>query len=181
MSGSAFETVATHVTPLRNGADTLSALKIGPVEQIACKLSFATTFVLASVIATHAASDDSRKTFPTAHTISPSYISSGLANRAGGRFEVVDRNEVQEFIDGKPDVQFLYEKLPGIVESVFGKSAIHVSVFRDNEEHWSNLRIEIESNHEIEELSDLEEQLFRILEKNRSLLAALQYVTISCG
>lgn len=96
-------------------------------------------------------------------------------------FQFENRDEVLDFIRVKPDVLNLYKSLHVMIESVFGDAKVRLSVFRDYEEDWNNLRVEIESDHEIEEITALENKLFDLIEKDSSFIAALDHVTISCG
>ena len=91
-----------------------------------------------------------------------------------------NEKEVLSYILKKEGVANLIKSLPFMIESVFGDAKIHLSVFRDYEEDWSNLMVDIESKYEIAEFIKLEEKLFQLIEKEPKFIAALEYVTISC-
>lgn len=167
-----YKTEPSYTAPLHNNADTISAANRKPIKQ----------FIAAATVATLAYStfiDD--VSFPTAHPLSPAPINARFAVSVDEPFEYENREEVLKYIADKADVLNLYKSLPVLIENVFGKANVQISVFKDEEENWSNLRVDIESGHEIEKLSALEDRLFKLLEKDKSFLAALEHVTICCG
>lgn len=95
-------------------------------------------------------------------------------------FTFKSRAEVLRYIQERPDVLNLYKSLHVMIEDVFGDVGVRLSVFKDHEESWSNLRVEIDSGLEVRELLEKEDQLFTEIEKDKSFIAALEYVTISC-
>jgi len=179
MMTSTYKIEPSYIAPLHNGTYTASAFNKKPIKQFFSAVATATTFAL--VVNSQAFSDDPKKIFPTAHTISPAPINARFSVSVEEPFQYENRQEVEKYISNKSDVLNLYKSLPVLIESVFGKAKVYVSVFNCDEENWSNLRVDIKSDHEIEELSALEDQLFKLLEKDKSFLAALEHVTICCG
>lgn len=167
-----YKTEPSYIAPLHNNADTISAASRKPIKQFIAVAAVASTLVNSTFIDV---------SFPTAHTLSPASINDRFSVSADEPFQYKNREEVLKYISDKADVINLYKSLPVLIESVFGKASVQISVFEDEEENWSNLRVDIESDHEIEKLSALEEHLFKLLEKDKSFLAALEHVTICCG
>ena len=87
--------------------------------------------------------------------------------------------KVMKFIENKPAVENLYGALPDLFRSIDSNIGLRLSIFHDNEEKWNNLLVEIISDHNADELSNIENRLFEILENNKSLMPALAYTTIS--
>lgn len=111
----------------------------------------------------------------------PAYEECKSTFKSEEHFTFTNRAEVLEYIEERPALQNLYKRLHIIIKSIFGDVSVHLSIFRDYEENWSNLRVEIRSDSEMEELLELEDKLFALIEKDKLLFAALEYVTISCG
>jgi len=181
MITSTYKTEPSYIAPLKNSADTLSMFKEKSGYYLPSKVAVATTILLASALASQIFNDDPRKIFPTAYPLSPAPINSNVIATIEEPFSFENRDEVIKFIAGKADVLSLYKSLPVLIQSVFGNAKVQLSIFKDYEENWSNLRVEITSGHEIDSLSALEDQLFKLLEKDKSFIAALDHVTISCG
>ncbi len=90
--------------------------------------------------------------------------------------------EVLNYIVGKKGLFDLYEALPLLIQKTFTDTPkVHLSIFKDDEENWSNLRVEIESYEPLDKLFDLENQLFSLMEEDGYHVEALKYVTISMG
>lgn len=96
-------------------------------------------------------------------------------------FTFKNRSEVLSYIEERPDLLNLYKSLHVLIGNVFGDASVRLSVFKDQEENWSNLRVEIESKNDVEELLALEDKLFGLIEEDNSFFVALEHVTISCG
>lgn len=96
-------------------------------------------------------------------------------------FTFKNRAEVLKYIHERPDMLNLYKSLHVMIERIFGDARIKLSIFKDLEEDWSNLFVEIDSDSEIDELLVLEDKLFALIEEDDSFFAALEHVTISCG
>lgn len=172
MTTGVYKTEPRYTAPLHNNADTISAADRKPIKQFIAVAAAASTLAYSTFIDV---------SFPTAHTLSPASINDRFSVSTDEPFQYENREEVLKYISDKADVVNLYKSLPVLIESVFGKANIQISVFKDEEENWSNLRVDIESGHEIEKLAALEDHLFKLLEKDKSFLAALEHVTICCG
>ena len=181
MIDSTYKTESQYEMPIKSRAETLSIMEGKSVLPRNVIRNMATTMFVASMLANYALAEDSKRAFPTAHTISPLPINSNIISSTEEPFQFANREEVMKFISNKPDVLSLYKSLPILVQNVFGKAKVHLSVFRDYEENWSNLRVEIESSHELEKLFELEKNFFELLEKDNSFIRALDSVTISLG
>jgi hypothetical protein len=165
-------TESVYTAPRNNSADIVSAADRKPIKQIFFAAATATTLAYGACIDV---------SFPTAPTLFKASINDKFAVSVEEPFQYENREEVLKYIADKADVLNLYKSLPVLIENVFGKAKVQISVFKDEEENWSNLRVDIESGHEIEKLSALEDHLFKLLEKDKSFLAALEHVTICCG
>ena len=89
---------------------------------------------------------------------------------------------VQSYIQDKAGVLDFLKALPSLIQSVFIRSQVtmSLSVFIDCEEDWSNLCVEIFSDYEIEELTLLENELFGKIDARPDFLSAVNnYVTLS--
>lgn len=122
--------------------------------------------------------ESDQKPFATIAGISPPHSDEPIVKDK--IFEYKKPMEVLAYIRDKPNVRKFLKALPSLVQQVFDKATLRVSVFKDYEEGWSDLWIEILSNNEVEEFLVLEDRLFGLIEKDSQFVAALKHVTISC-
>jgi hypothetical protein len=135
---------------------------------------FSTALLAASLCA---ASDfDKGGSLNVAEPISLEEYSSGKATEP---YVFLNRDEVTKFISNRNDIKELLKSLPVMTAEVLGEAKMSLSVFTDFEENWKNLRVEIETNHSIEEFGLLEDKLFALFEENKIPDSALADVTIS--
>lgn len=169
-----------YIPSYNNVLDTESTLKKDQKKSSNVINGIATALIATTLfLGSSAKNENLKKSFPTSYlSIKNNNVFNDFED---GKFNFENKEEVLNFIADKEDVKNLCKNLPSLIESVFGKVQMSLSVFKDYEENWSNLRVEIESEHDINALSALEDKLFKLLEKDKSFLDALDYVTICRG
>ncbi len=87
--------------------------------------------------------------------------------------------EIQKWIAGSGITFTTLTRLTDLIHSVFGPVPVTSSLYLDIEEGWEKLVLTVDSgNEDFEQIMRMEEELFKSIEKDASLVAALQSVII---
>lgn len=93
-------------------------------------------------------------------------------------FEFENRDEVYFYFSSHNEMEGLFSALPYYIEEIMGEVLTKLSIFKDIEEDWENLVIQIKLDRDIDDLMDMEDALVKLIEQNFS--GALKYITVSC-